>query len=517
MAWPSERFILAPVMGGVVVAALVLGTILYRSSFQLEQIRERSLVEATLLVANEKADRLDKRIIEQDNLTRRLTEHDSIDTFGEAWLDIAEVQTPTGQALVLVDLAAPNREIRAFVSRAKGIEDDRLRRLLLYRLWPELQLGGPGSEELRHLHVDLDGVSYLLSHWEKQRDGRRYLVVLFHDVPRIVHDLFPQIYSEDQGQPSRVHVVDGKGRIVFGPSLSRGRLTLGRQFATTLYKWRVNVSMTASEELTRVVERRRIIEMVLLGLSSAVVLLGVVVVLFAATRERKLALMKSDFVANVSHELKTPLALVRMFSENLLTGRVPKDKERKYLEVILAESERLSALIDNILDFARVERGKTAFAFRLANLNEVLQRAAEAGRARAERHGILVHTDLGEEEMEANVDERAIEIAVLNLIDNAIKYAPESPEVWVKLERAKERYVVSVKDRGPGIPLDQQQKIFERFVRGQARPGEAVRGSGIGLSLVEQIAKAHGGQAWVTSPCPSEDRGSIFSFSLRRG
>ena len=516
MAWTRERVVLVPLVGGVGLAVIVLATIMFRSSFQLERIRERSVVEATLLLANEKADRLDKRIIEQDNAVASLTEGDALENFGDRWLDVASVQTPTVRAVVVLDISEPSREVVAYASRAPGMEDDRFRRLLVHRLWPELQLGGPNETELRHLHTELDGVSYLVSHWERQRGASRYLLVAWHDVPRIVHDLFPRLYTEDQGQPSRLNVVDGKGRIVFGPPLSRGSLTLGRQFATTLYKWRVNVSMTAAEELAKAVERRRIWEMGLVGLSSLVVIFGLFVIMIAAARERKLAMLKSEFVANVSHELKTPLALVRMFSEMLLTGRAPSEKRHQYLEIIVKESERLSALIDNILDFARVERGKSSYDFKSVELNDAVASSVDVFRGRAERQGVELVLELTEEDSTAMIDERAIEIALINLVDNALKYAPEGKRITVSVRRESHRFCLSVTDEGPGIADAERKRIFERFVRGKQKAGEAIRGSGIGLSLVAQIAEAHGGKAWVESGEGTPPFvGARFVFTIR--
>lgn len=515
MVASRERVVLLPIVGGVVVAVIVLGTIMFRSSFQLEQLRERSVVEATLLLANEKADRVDKRIIEQDNTVATLTDGDSWEEFGSRWLQVAATQTPTVRAVFVLDISDPSREVRAYASRSPGAEDERFRRLFVQRLWPELQLGEPNREELRHLHTDLDGVSYLLSHWERTRGNRRLLFVLWHDVPRVVHDLFPPLFAEED-QASRANVVDAKGRIVFGPPLSRGSFTLGRPFATTLYKWRVNVSMTAAEELAEEVERRRILEMGLVALSILVVLSGILVIVLAALRERKLSMLKSDFVANVSHELKTPLALVRMFSEMLLSGRAPAEKQKKYLEIIVQESERLTALIDNVLDFARVDRGQSSYTFVSADLRDTVTRAVEVCRGRAERQGVQIFLSLPSSPCVTELDERAIEIALINLIDNALKYAPESPSVRVGLERQGAYYWLSVSDRGAGIAPEERRRIFDRFVRGKQRAGDAIRGSGIGLSLVGQIAQAHGGRAWVEEGDGTRERpGARFVCSLR--
>lgn len=513
MAWSRERAVIVPLVGVVVLAVIVLATIMFRSSFQLEQLRERSIVEATLSLANDKADRLEKRIIEQDNAVATLTEGEAALRFGQRWLMAAPAQTPTIRALLLIDLESPAREVVGFASRAPGGDDDSFRRVLLYQLWPELKLGGSDPEELRHLHASIEEKSYLISHFERREEGQRRLVVAWHDVPRIVHELFPRLYEAASGPPNRVNVVDSEGRIVFGPPLSRGALTLGRQFATTLYKWRVNVSMVAAEELAVEVERRRLLEMGLVALSSLVVIGGLIIIMIAAARERRLAMLKSEFVANVSHELKTPLSLVRMFSEMLLSGRAPEAKQQQYLEIIVKESERLSALIDNVLDFARMERRNEAYEFQKVDIREPVARAVDVCRPRAERQSIPLELDLRVDgDTTTELDERALEIALINLIDNALKYAPGSERISVTVSRDGDKFRIAVTDGGVGIPRDQRKKIFDRFVRGKTT-SEGVRGSGIGLSLVAQIAEAHKGKAWVEE---APGGGARFVMTLGR-
>jgi two-component system phosphate regulon sensor histidine kinase PhoR len=334
--------------------------------------------------------------------------------------------------------------------------------------------------------------------------------VVWHVVPRIVHDVFPVLYSD--AQQARVNVVDAEGRIIFGPPLSRGGLTLGRPFETTLYKWTLNVTMTSAEELVAAVARRRVLEMVLVGLSGIVVIAGLVVIVVAAERERKLSNLKSDFVANVSHELKTPLSLVRMFGELLQSGRVENDeKRRQYLQIIVSESERLGALIENVLDFAKVERGKAAYEFSLGRVADVVARAVEACRVRAEREGVALELIISEPLPLVEVDERAIEIAVINLVDNALKYAPDGALVSVAVTRKDSVVEIRVTDQGSGIPVEDRRRIFERFVRGKTALGKQVRGSGIGLALVKHIAEAHGGAVWVEDAAP---HGSTFVLTL---
>jgi two-component system phosphate regulon sensor histidine kinase PhoR len=416
---------------------------------------------------------------------------------------------------LLLDLTAPGRDVVAVASRAPGPESERFRRLLVHFMLPDMKTEVPPYQELRHLHRAYGGQTYLLSHWQEERDGRRYLVVVWHDVPRIVHEIFPALYAD--AQQSRINVVDADGRVVYGPPLVRGGLTLGRQFETTLYKWTVNVTMTSGEELVAAVQRRRVLEMVLVGLSSLVVISGLIVVVFAAARERKLSNLKSDFVANVSHELKTPLSLVRMFGELLQSGRVEtEEKRRQYLSIIVSESERLAALIENVLDFAKVERGKQAYEFADRNVGEVVTRAVDACRTRAEREGVALDLRVEAGLGTMRLDERAIGIAVFNLIDNALKYAADGKSVSVLAQRVSGSLEIRVTDGGPGIPVDDRKRIFERFERGRIATGKHVRGSGIGLALVKHIAEAHGGKVTVEDASP---RGSTFVISLgaRRG
>jgi len=505
-----ERLLTFWLLPLIVLAVLVLAGVMFRSSFQLEKLREQSVVEATLLLANEKADRLDKRIIEQDNVVRSVIDVSEREGFGAKWLESAALQTPTVRAVLVLDLSSPERDVVAVASRAPGPEHERFTRLLVHSMLPDMKLDRAPVDELRHLHKSVHGQAYLLSHWEQIHAGRRYLIVVWHDVPRIVHDLFPALYSDVQ--QSRVNVMDGEGRIVFGPPLSRGGLTLGRPFETTLYKWTLNVTMTSAEELAEAVSRRRVIEMVLVGLSGMVVIAGLAVILVAAERERKLSNLKSDFVANVSHELKTPLSLVRMFGELLQSGRVEsEEKRRQYLQIIVSESERLGSLIENVLDFAKVERGKAAYDFSAGNVGEVVARAIDACRPRAEREHIALELTVADGLPKVELDDRAIEIAVINLVDNALKYAPDGKFVNVSVHAREDAIEVRVADQGTGIPWEDRRRIFERFERGKTALGKQVRGSGIGLALVKHIAEAHGGGVRVEDASP---HGSVFVLTL---
>jgi two-component system phosphate regulon sensor histidine kinase PhoR len=513
VAGRRERLASFVLLPAVLVAVGILAYFTFRTTLQVERLRQQSVLEATLGLANEKADRLDKRIIEQDNVVFAIADPARLGELTQRWLPTAQRETPTVRAILVLDGESEGRDghgVLAFASRAGGAfaEEEAFRRLLVQRMCGDMELAKQAPDELRHLHHEYRGQSYLVSYWQRVVDGRRYLVVAWHDIGRIVKDTMPALFSESAA-PSRVNVLDEDGRIIYGPPLRSSEFTVAVRFPTTLYGWRVQVSPSASDELTARVQNRAMLELVMVVLSCAVIVLGVATILLAAERERRISSLKSDFVANVSHELKTPLALVRMFGEMLQSGRVASEEKRQqYLDIIVGESERLSALIENVLDFARVEKGRQAYDFAEGDVGDAVAKAVGVYRNRAEREGVELAIELEPDLPHARIDERAIQLAVINLIDNALKYARGSEVVTVRVRRESGAIVVRVVDRGPGVPPEDRERIFERFVRGSTAraappPGAApIRGSGIGLALVKHIAESHGGRAWVDDARP---------------
>ncbi|AKT37319.1 sensor histidine kinase [Chondromyces crocatus] len=511
-----ERLLYFALVPAIVLAVLVLGGIALRTTLQIEKARQQTVFDATLTLADERVDRLDKLIIAQDNVVAAHVDVANLALITQRWLPTAARETPTVRAILVLDLDSPEREVLSFTSRGTpGREDDAIRRLLVTRLLPQLNFDGP-VEELRHLHHVVGEQSLLLSYWQRSREGQRYLVVAWHDVPRLVHEVLPRLYRDLDRGNSRMNVIDESGRIVFGPPIKEGEFTVGRPFPTTLYNWRLQLALTTAEELGQKVERQRLIEIGMVGIAGLVALAGIAIVVLASVKERRLAVLKSDFVANVSHELKTPLSLIRMFGDLLLGGRVPTDeKRRQYLQIIVGESERLTALIENVLDFAKVEGGKTAYEFNEGDVGEVAARAIELYRYRAEREGMEAHLEVNDEGLEARFDAGALELAIMNLLDNATKYAREGGRVDVMVARAEAGQIeVRVSDRGPGIDPEEREQIFERFVRGRRAAEHRARGSGIGLALVKHIAESHGGSVSVRSPITEDGRGSTFVLSL---
>jgi signal transduction histidine kinase len=251
--------------------------------------------------------------------------------------------------------------------------------------------------------------------------------------------------------------------------------------------------------------------LVLAGL-SLVMAGGIFLTYRNISREMKLARLKSDFVANVSHELRTPLALIRLYAETLELGRLTnQDKYQEYFRIIREESERLSALINNILDFSRIEAGRKEYEFKETNLAELIRATLDSYRFQIEQNGFAFEENIATDIPPVSVDREAIARSLLNLVNNALKYSKDQKFIGVSLYRANGSVKLEVRDRGIGIAAAEQDKIFEKFYRCGDPLVHNTKGSGLGLSLVRHIALAHGGNVFVES---APEKGSKFTIAL---
>ncbi|MGZ4837070.1 MAG: sensor histidine kinase [Terriglobales bacterium] len=249
-----------------------------------------------------------------------------------------------------------------------------------------------------------------------------------------------------------------------------------------------------------------------LGGLSLLLAAGIVFTYRGVRKEMELAKIKSDFVSNVSHELRTPLALIRLYAETLELGRVPqKDKQQDYYCTIRKESERLTALINNILDFSRIEAGRKEYDFRETNLPELVRTTLEAYRYQIEQQGFRFEEKIADDIPPVMVDREAIARSLLNLVNNAIKYSSDDRYLGVNLRRSNGSVKLEVVDHGIGIAREEHSKIFEKFYRVCDPLVHNTKGSGLGLCLVRHIAHAHGGNVEVESV---PGKGSKFSLLL---
>ncbi len=229
-------------------------------------------------------------------------------------------------------------------------------------------------------------------------------------------------------------------------------------------------------------------------------------------REVGLAEMRSQFVSSVTHELKTPLTAIRMFAETLGMGRgTDAQTQSEYLETIVSETERLTRLLNNVLDFSKIEQGTKIYRLEPVCLMEVVHAAARAMQYPLAQQGFHLRVEMEDGIPAVRADADAIEQAILNLLANAMKYSGDAREIELKLRRKERQAIIQVSDRGVGIPPGEQSRIFEKFYRVPSAENQRVPGTGLGLTLVEHIATAHGGHVEVES---EPGKGSTFSVHL---
>ena len=240
-------------------------------------------------------------------------------------------------------------------------------------------------------------------------------------------------------------------------------------------------------------------------------ILGVFLIIRDISREKYLSQLRSEFVSNVTHDLKTPLTSIYMFAESILLDRVKtKSEQKEYLGIILNETERLKRLINNILDFSKREKGKLEYNFREVNISELVRSAINNLDYWIVEKKFKVTTKI-EDDIFGSVDPDAIKQAIINLLSNAIKYSHNRKEIYVRLWESEKLIYIEVEDKGIGIPEDKIDQIFDKFYRIENKDGMESTGTGLGLTVVKDILEAHNAKILVESKI---DKGSKFTIVL---
>jgi two-component system phosphate regulon sensor histidine kinase PhoR len=271
---------------------------------------------------------------------------------------------------------------------------------------------------------------------------------------------------------------------------------------------RIRPADTTIDDIVAGRTRRSLLLVTLLAFALA----GGAVLLFRTVRRQvELAQAKAVFVQNVSHELRTPLALIRMYAETLDLGRVPEARQRDYVRTIADEAGRLTRLVNNILNFSRLENGRKEVAAAPFALNGIVEEALALYRFHLDGAGFIVETDLAEPSPRALGDREATSEALVNLIDNAVKYSEDEKHLAIATGATDGRVWVEVRDRGLGIALREQKRIFDEFYRVPTGTVHNAKGTGLGLALVKRLAEAQGGAVTVRSTLGA---GSSFRLTL---
>ena len=287
------------------------------------------------------------------------------------------------------------------------------------------------------------------------------------------------------------------------------------EIGESLPHWEIGAYLTNPERITQLARTTELTFGLLIALLVLAIGVGGWLIVSDLNRELALARQKTDFVSNVSHELKTPLTSIRMFSELLAEQRVTDPaKQRSYLNIITAETARLTRLINNVLDFSRMERGEKKYDFRDADLASIARETAETYRPHLENNGFQLECALPAGELPVRGDTDAIAQVIVNLLSNAEKYSNGEKKISIEARRRDGPLPcaeVKILDRGSGVLRGSEEKIFEKFYRAHDSLSSGIQGSGLGLTLARQIARAHGGDVVYV---PREGGGSCFALRL---
>jgi signal transduction histidine kinase len=327
-------------------------------------------------------------------------------------------------------------------------------------------------------------------------------------LPRATGELLRNV--GDDSSPV-ISVLDENDSEVYSSGSGPTHREIRLELSPVLRRWKMAIGYrnTTIEALARSQFRQNLL---LIGVAIALLLAGLILALRATTREMKLVEAKTTFVSNVSHELKTPLSLIRLFVETLELGRVRNPEEaHEYYRIINRESRRLTRLINNILDFSRIEAGRRQYQFAETNVAEIVTEVLQSYERQMTSAGFKARTIIQSDLPPALVDREALAQAALNLIDNAVRYSDQAKRIEVSVCLRGGDIAIEIADQGIGIPKAEHQRIFEKFYRVSTGLVHDTKGSGLGLAIVKHIVEAHRGRVTVES-APGE--GSRFTILL---
>ncbi len=304
--------------------------------------------------------------------------------------------------------------------------------------------------------------------------------------------------------------VDSEGRSVAGRKDGSGRAAV-RAAAENQLPWTLYVTGMRGLKEAGVQARQRYL---MLGTLVMVMFLlaGTYFIARAIRREMEVSRMQSEFVSAVSHEFRSPLTSMRQLSEIMALGRVPHEERRQvYYETLVRETVRLQRLVEALLNFGRMEAGARQYRFEELDTAALVHRVAAEFEPQVAASGRRIELSGAGPECRIEADPEAMSVALRNLLDNALKYSPDQPAVWVEWGVDRECVAIRVRDAGLGVQVSERKAIFRKFVRGTAAAAGNVKGSGVGLAMVRHIVMAHGGEVTVES---EPGRGSTFTLLL---
>ncbi|MBN1388366.1 MAG: HAMP domain-containing histidine kinase, partial [Bacteroidales bacterium] len=362
----------------------------------------------------------------------------------------------------------------------------------LIRLLSEPNLTGNSENGLSVTPVNSDELEAVYLMWHKNNWAPAGMVI---DFPVYLRSIARTLIAKmDPDSVLNVKILDRNNNSVLSRVISEETVYLSFTFPENLPQWKLLISENKPGFMTTLTKAGSGIYLFVFILIALLMALGFVFTLYTLNVEIRLNKLKSEFISNVSHELKSPLTTIRMMTEMLHHKRVETEERKSaYYSAMLEESEHLSHLIDNILDFSRIEEDRKKYDFVDVDLDELLRKFLESTRESLAEPGFKIRYDHPDHVVAIRADKNAILQVFYNLIDNAIKFSGDSRQIDISISTEGEEVLFSVKDYGVGISAREKEKIFERFYRGDETQKRGIKGSGIGLTIVRKIVEAHNG------------------------
>ena len=308
---------------------------------------------------------------------------------------------------------------------------------------------------------------------------------------------------------ARFTLLTPAGQPVIGSPSSSDRTAI-RLSSTTALPWTIQAS-SVTDDRDRLTGRRRLL-VAGMGVLVALILAGAWFIDQTVARELAVADLRSNFVSAVSHEFRTPLTTLCQLSELLMRDRVASETDRRqYYELLHTESQRLRRLVETLLNFGRLEAGRMQFRFEAVDVRALVSQSVDEFSRTEQAGSHRIELQSRADGASVSADRDLLRSTLWNLLENAVKYSPGCDTIWVNVMTKNAQVEIAVRDRGAGIPRDEQRRVFDTFVRGRAARASDVRGTGVGLAMARQIARAHGGDITVES---EPGQGSTFRIVL---
>ncbi len=346
-----------------------------------------------------------------------------------------------------------------------------------------------------------------------QQSGLQVFGYQFNEDYLLSARIYEILSTVELGRDVRLGILNEKDSLLFIQNRKSIRNYLVTENFELLFgNWKVALFDKDGQTIEHLVRKEKNLYRFLFGGIILLMLIGIFVMIRVIIHESEMARIKSEFVSNVSHELKTPLALIRMFGETLDSGVVNDEKKRKeFYGIIRKESERLTHLINNVLDFSKMDSGSKKYHFHDADLVQLVKSSLETYTFHIHKDGFEIKSVFPKNPIMVHIDKDSISQVILNLLSNAVKYSNATKYIKIEVWNDANSAFISVSDRGIGIPKEELKKIFDKFYR---IPGDALSessGSGLGLTLTSQIVEAHKGKIEVKSEV---GQGSRFTITI---